>query len=347
MGFIENIVIIADTNYFYIDEQRNMDLSDLSLKRYNKIIKSFEFNESDVHVKIFIPELVLRELLSQHKRKLEKEIKNFKKIQKRFLGFNIKPANLNDIDIEGHCNELEEKFLKKLNIINIPDDKEKLFNSIFNMAIEKQPPFLKDDKSDKGFKDSILLCSLLDFAKTSNFDKYILVSSDKGFIKNIPELKDKFEDYSGHNGDKLDIVRGDDFDSWFNEKFGLFTDLRDYLDNIFFKKIDDKYYRASHVSFGNGEIPIEDYYLKSKRTIIYQVDENEFEVEIFLSIEINLSNDPVEGIFYEKNNSYTLPQSESFHFKKTENGWEYKLIGYEYNISYEFWDESFIDDEYP
>lgn len=33
---IENIVIIADTNYFYIDEQRNRDLSDLSLKRYNK-----------------------------------------------------------------------------------------------------------------------------------------------------------------------------------------------------------------------------------------------------------------------------------------------------------------------
>lgn len=42
MGFIENIVIITDTNYFYIDEQRNKDLSDLSLKRYNKgYVKNF------------------------------------------------------------------------------------------------------------------------------------------------------------------------------------------------------------------------------------------------------------------------------------------------------------------
>ena len=73
--------------------------STLSLKRYDKIIKSFEFNESYIQVKIFIPELVLNELLSQHKRKLERGIKNFKKIQKRFLGFNIKCTNLNDINI--------------------------------------------------------------------------------------------------------------------------------------------------------------------------------------------------------------------------------------------------------
>ncbi len=82
MGAIENIVIIPDTNYFYIDEQKIRIFSTLSLKRYDKIIKSFEFNESYIQVKIFIPELVLNELLSQHKRKLERGIKNFKKYKK-------------------------------------------------------------------------------------------------------------------------------------------------------------------------------------------------------------------------------------------------------------------------
>lgn len=33
------------------------------------------------------------------------------------------------------------------------------------MAIDKQPPFPNENKSDKGFKDSILICSLFDFAK--------------------------------------------------------------------------------------------------------------------------------------------------------------------------------------
>ena len=347
MGAIENIVIIPDTNYFYIDEQKNQDFSTLSLKRYDKIIKSFEFNESDIPVKIFIPELVLNELLSQHKRKLEREIKKFKKIQKRFLGFNIKCTNLNDINIEEHCKELEKRYLKELNIINIPKDKEKLFNNIFKMAIDKQPPFPNDDKSDKGFKDSILLCSLFDFAKKTNFDRYILVSTDKGFTKNIDELKNRFSNYCGKDKSNFEIIPGDEFDSWFNEKFGLFEDLREYLDDTFFKIIDDKYCRASHISFGNGELPIEDYYLSRKKTIIYQVDEGRFEVEIFLLVYVNLSNDPVDGIFYEKNNEYSVHQNETFIFEKTETGWKHNLEEYTYSIDYNIWDESFINDEYP
>ncbi len=60
------------------------------------------------------------------------------------------------------------------------------------MAIDKQPPFPNENKSDKGFKDSILICSLFDFAKKTNFDRYILVSTDKGFTNNIDELKIDF-----------------------------------------------------------------------------------------------------------------------------------------------------------
>ncbi len=70
-------------------------------------------------------------------------------------------------------------------------------------------------------------------------------------------------------------------------------------------------------------------------------------MEIFLLVYVNLSNDPVDGIFYEKNNEYSVHQNETFIFEKTETGWKHNLEEYTYSIDYDIWDESFINDKYP
>jgi len=96
----------------------------------------------------------------------------------KFNGITIDYKNFN---IDESCEKLKNDYYNQLNIINIPSDRNKLFNEILNMSLNKNPPFI-EGKSDKGFKDSILFLSIEKFAEENLYDKYVLFSKDKAFI---------------------------------------------------------------------------------------------------------------------------------------------------------------------
>jgi len=79
-----------------------------------------------------------------------------------------------------------------------PDDT--TFSKILDRAFKKVPPFLSvDGASDKGFKDSLIWLSLLEFFRSSGEDDVVFVTNDNGFRKNADALCKEFKEYTGKN----------------------------------------------------------------------------------------------------------------------------------------------------
>ncbi len=86
------------------------------------------------------------------------------------------------------------------NIIPFASDKA-TFSKILDRVYKKIPPFLSaDGASDKGFKDSLIWISLLDFFQTvADEDDVIFVTNDNGFRKSADELCKEFKEHTGKN----------------------------------------------------------------------------------------------------------------------------------------------------
>lgn len=71
------------------------------------------------------------------------------------------------------------------------------FSKILDRVYKKVPPFLSvDGASDKGFKDSLIWLSLLEFFKSSGEDDVVFVTNDNGFRKNTDALCKEFREFT-------------------------------------------------------------------------------------------------------------------------------------------------------
>lgn len=76
----------------------------------------------------------------------------------------------------------------------IPYDKDAaMFLKVLDRAYKKTPPFPKNEKSDHGFKDTVLWISIMNYFKDNGEDEIIFVTEDKGFVKNQDELIEEFK----------------------------------------------------------------------------------------------------------------------------------------------------------
>jgi hypothetical protein len=74
------------------------------------------------------------------------------------------------------------------------------FPKILDRVYKKIPPFLSvEGASDKGFKDSLIWLSLLEYFKINGEDDIVFVTNDNGFRKNADALCKEFIDYTGKN----------------------------------------------------------------------------------------------------------------------------------------------------
>lgn len=74
------------------------------------------------------------------------------------------------------------------------------FSKILDRVFKKVPPFLSvDGASDKGFKDSLIWFSLLEFFKSNGEDEVVFITNDNGFRKNIDALSKEFNEFTGKN----------------------------------------------------------------------------------------------------------------------------------------------------
>ncbi|WP_407421248.1 PIN domain-containing protein [Methanobrevibacter sp.] len=334
------LAIIVDTNVFTPSKNKTRDLSKLPLDEYYKILKTLELNDLKYEIDILFPEIVLLELISHHKTRMYDDLKQLAKFNREFANFeNIQIEGYSDFDVENYCEELKEKYFKELKIINIPSQKDKLFESILGMSLYKMPPFI-NGKSDKGFKDSILFLSILKFAETKIYDKYLLFSKDNGFIENKKKLESQFQNHVKQfrkfdNYDKLEIIKGKNIMKYIDEEFKLFKDLREYISHHFFNILDEQYENAMNIEINKMDYDIDECELNEDDTTIHQLDENEFEVEFFIHVYIVCSDYYVDfGGWHDSIETKNIIQSEGYLFRKDNDKWSYELNWRTYDVDF-------------
>lgn len=102
-----------------------------------------------------------------------------------------------DQGIEVWIHELfEERIIKK-------DNDSVLMNMLFERNRYKTKPFVSKE-SDKGWMDTLIWTNFLDFCKNENYDNYIFLTLDDGFLKHRDELQKEFEEVTSKS--TLEII---------------------------------------------------------------------------------------------------------------------------------------------
>lgn len=185
------VAIVIDTNVAH-DPEKSCKFDELHISGYDNTIEFVERHDLTENVEVFIPELVLKEVVEHRKRKLKSDLSHFTNLCENFDRTNIFDiARLPDekFNCMEYVDKLKERKLKqKVRIVPIPADRALLFENILEMGIKKHQPFQKGD-SDKGFKDAIILLSIFDFFKDKNeYSEIYLFSKDHGYSGITPEL---------------------------------------------------------------------------------------------------------------------------------------------------------------
>lgn len=189
----EKRALIFDTNFII---EHSKDLTAV----VEKLSKTYE---------VFVTQLSIDERISQQyldlkakydkARTLATEIQSFAKLEfiKEFDdAFGTTKAGVQNNYIHLFPNKI------------IPFSKsEETYAEIIDRVYKKTAPFIAKS-SDKGFKDTILWLSLIDyFSKNTDFDSVTFVSNDHGFTENTEVLRAEFKEKT-----KLDIeIKSNDF----------------------------------------------------------------------------------------------------------------------------------------
>lgn len=109
----------------------------------------------------------------------------------------------------------------------------------------------------------------------------MLFSNDNGFSNNIIELQDEFKNHltSFRKCDiynDLVIIKNKNINSYINTEFKLFTDLKEYIANNFFRILEKKYEEASVINMDINSYEIDSFEILEEDTDIHQYGNNEF-----------------------------------------------------------------------
>ena len=151
-------VVIVDTN-FLVNNTGNI----------KEIVKELQEKE----IEVYVPELVKEEFINIQLRKLEEaysKLENLKNLQK-IIDLKYRKKEVTRKMIEGTYNNIfEENFKNKIIVYN----KEGMLDRMLERNKYKKPPFYNENNSsDKGFKDTIILLTIIDFI--SSFKPTFLV----------------------------------------------------------------------------------------------------------------------------------------------------------------------------
>lgn len=154
---------------------------------------------------VYVTQISIDERIAQECRQLKEKYDNLEKISKEYDGiakieilqsFEDKKAYYES----GMQRHYEAAFGS--NIIGIPNYND-MFSKILKRANYKIPPFASaENASDKGFKDSLIWLSILEYFKESPKDVVVFVTDDKGFINQADLL---CKEFTTETGKKIEI----------------------------------------------------------------------------------------------------------------------------------------------
>lgn len=105
-----------------------------------------------------------------------------------------------------------------------------IFNSILQRAFEKIPPFNdSDNASDKGFKDTLLWLSIMEYFKSNGENEIVFLTDDKGFANKMDALTKEFNEYTGKT---IRIMKNQMFNSLLAEPQSSATTSKKDIPNI-------------------------------------------------------------------------------------------------------------------
>ena len=170
--------LIFDTNFII---EHSKDLNTV----VEKLSKTYE---------VFVTQLSIDERISQQYLDLKAKYDNAKKIANEMKSF-AKLEFIKDFEDAYSStktwiqNNYTQLFQNKI----IPFSKsEETYAEIIDRVYKKKAPFIAKS-SDKGFKDTILWLSLIEyFSNNNNFESILFVSNDHGFTENAEILRKEF-----------------------------------------------------------------------------------------------------------------------------------------------------------
>lgn len=178
----EKKAFVFDTNF--IIQNRNLD------DVYNKLM--------EMGFVVYVPQVAIDERIAQtclQQKGIYDKLEALRKDTRDFA----------KIDITRSYEETEKRYRKGMQkryedlfgIHIIPyDDNREMFKRILHRAYMKIPPFITQG-TDKGFKDSLMWLSLMDYFVRSGEESVVFVSSDNGFKENASRLCQEFARVTG------------------------------------------------------------------------------------------------------------------------------------------------------
>lgn len=120
---------------------------------------------------IVLPDMVIGELRNQKRRQLDKHKDSFLKNPFHWIK-KIDPASVKNFDNDFHINELEKN--ETIKYITIQLSNYSVLEQMKDMSLKKMPPFEAAENTDKGFKDTYIYFTILEYLQAIP-DKYIFV----------------------------------------------------------------------------------------------------------------------------------------------------------------------------
>lgn len=176
--------IIFDTN-FIIEQRKNL----------TKVIEEL----SDNFV-VYITQASIEERLGQRQLEFEEafsKIQSVKDLWRGYAELSISKSLGEIIEhLKAHMNDSYQSLFGKMIIpINLSSE---MYSAIFQRAVLKIPPFVSEKgASDKGFKDSIIWLSLIEYFISNGEDEVVFLTNDNGFRKCAESLCEEFHQKTG------------------------------------------------------------------------------------------------------------------------------------------------------
>lgn len=194
------VYIVADTNFYHVSYEKcdkyNAYYEYVKNDNFQKLKELQSEKNTIKKIKIIIPEMVISELSAQKVSCYSVESASLKKLESKFGKESCKIKPLEEYKAFT-LNQFKTFFID--NDIEIVPICNSFFKDIVERSIEKLPPFEgTSGNSDKGFKDTVIFYSLVEYAD-SHPGEYYFLSKDKIFLdsKNQKSLKKEFLNKAG------------------------------------------------------------------------------------------------------------------------------------------------------
>ncbi|MCM3292716.1 PIN domain-containing protein [Paenibacillus sp. MER 180] len=216
------IYLIFDTNVLLCNKYR--DYSQFVFhSNYENIRGKIERLELEDEFQILIPEMSVGEIFQRQLESFNEGLNRLKEDYdscKQLYGLDLFIKD--NFDYRSILEARKEEYLSRYNINLLPICGENRFSSIVRRALNKLAPFsgLKGN-SDKGFKDTVIWESILEFAE-QNKGNFIFITHDKGFSEHL------IGEFQEATGQCIEIINKDEIRK-VHEKIELFSNEQTIL----------------------------------------------------------------------------------------------------------------------